>query len=42
MKKGKIVKTVSTELPDSKVIKLFQEQESYKYQFLAEKMKVRR
>ena len=31
MKKGKILKSVGIELPDGKVIKLFQEGESYKY-----------
>ena len=47
MEKGKIVKSVGTELPDSKVIKLLQEGESHKYlgilqadKFLEEKMKL--
>ena len=46
MEKGKIVKSVSIELPDGKVIKSLQEGESYKYlgtlkayEFLEEKMK---
>ena len=47
MEKGKIVKSVGTELPDGKVIKSLQEGESYKYlgilkadKFLEEKMKL--
>ena len=47
MEKGKIVKSVGIELLDGKVIKLFQEGESYKYlgileadKFLEEKMKL--
>ena len=47
MEKGKIVKSVSIELPDGKVIKSLQEGESYKYlgileadKFLEEKMKL--
>ena len=47
MEKGKIVKSVGIELPDSKVIKSLQEGESYKYlgileagKFLEEKMKL--
>ena len=47
MDKGKIVKSVGIELPDSKIIKLLQEGESYKYlgnleadKFLEEKMKL--
>ena len=47
MEKGKIVKSVGIELPDGKVIKSFQEGESYKYlgilevdNFLEEKMKL--
>ena len=47
MEKGKIVKSVSIELPDGKAIKLLQEGESYKYlgileanKFLEEKMKL--
>ena len=47
MKKGKIVKSVCTQLPIGKGIKLFQEGESYKYlgilevdKFLIEKMKL--
>ena len=47
MKKGKIVKSVGTELPDGKIIKSLQEGESYKYlgileadKFLEEKMKL--
>ena len=47
MEKGKIVKSVSIELPDGKVIKSLQEGESYKYlgileadEFLEEKMKL--
>ena len=47
MEKGKIVKSVGTELPDGKIIKLLQEGESYKYlgileadKFLEEKMKL--
>ena len=46
MEKGKIVKSVGTELPDGKVIKSLQEGESYKYlgilkadRFLREGMK---
>ena len=31
IEKGKIVKSVGTELPDGKVIKSLQEDESYKY-----------
>ena len=31
MEKGKIVKSVGIELPDSKVIKSLKERESYKY-----------
>ena len=31
MKKGRIVKSVGIELPDGKVVKSFQEGESYKY-----------
>ena len=47
MEKGKIVKSVGTELSDGKVIKSLQEGESYKYlgilkadKFLEEKMKL--
>ena len=47
MEKGKIVKSVGIELPDGKVIKSFQEGESYKYlgilgkdKFSREKMKL--
>ena len=47
MEKGKIVKSVSIELPGGKVIKSLQEGESYKYlgileadKFLEEKMKL--
>ena len=47
IEKGKIVKSVGIELPDSKVIKLLQEGESYKYlgileadKFLEEKIKL--
>ena len=47
MEKGKIVKSVGTELPDGKVNKSLQEGESYKYRgilevdkFLEEKMKL--
>ena len=47
MEKGKIVKSVGTELPDGKVIKSLQEGESYKYlgileadKFSEEKMKL--
>ena len=47
MEKGKIVKSVGTELPDGKVIKSLQEGESYKHleileadKFLEEKMKL--
>ena len=47
MEKEKIVKSVGTELPDGKVIKLLQEGKSYKYlgtleadKFLEEKMKL--
>ena len=47
MEKGKIVKSVSIEQPDGKVIKPLQEGESYKYlgileadKFLEEKMKL--
>ena len=47
MEKGKIVKSVSIELPDGKVIKTLEEGESYKYlgilepdKFLEEKMKL--
>ena len=47
MEKGKILKPVGTELPDSKVIKSLQEDESYKYlgileadKFLEENMKL--
>ena len=47
MEKGKIVKSVGIELPDGKVIKSLQEDESYKYlgifeahKFLKEKMKL--
>lgn len=47
-KKGKIVRTVSIELADCKVIKSLQEIESYEHigvweaeEFLAEKMKVK-
>ena len=47
MEKGKIVKSVGIELPDGKVIKSLQEDESYKYlgileanNFLEEKMKL--
>ena len=46
--KGKIVKSVGTELPHGKVIKLLQEEESGKYlgileaeRFLGEKMKLK-
>ena len=47
MEKGKTVKSVGIELPDGKVIKSLQEEESYKYlgilqadKFLEEKMKL--
>ena len=47
IEKGKIVKSVGTELPDGKVIKSLQEGESYKYlgileadKFLEEKIKL--
>ena len=47
MEKGKIVKSVGIELPDGKVIKSLQEDESYKYlgifeadKFLKKKMKL--
>ena len=47
MEKGKIMKSVVTELPDGKIIKSIQEVESYKYlgileadKFLEEKMKL--
>ena len=47
MENGKIMKSVGIELPESKVIKLLQEGESYKYlgilevdKFLEEKMKL--
>ena len=47
MEKGKIVKSVGTELPDGKIIKSLQEGESYKYlgvleadKFLEERMKL--
>ena len=47
MEKGKIVKSVGTELPDGKVIKLLKEGQSYKYlgileadKFLEKKMKL--
>ena len=36
MEKGKIVKSVGTELPDDKVIKSLQEGESYKYLGISE------
>ena len=39
MEKGKIVKSVGIELPDSKVIKLLQEGESYKYLGMLEDFK---
>ena len=46
MEKGKFVKSVGVELPDSNVIKLLQEDEGYKYlgvleadKFLEEKLK---
>ena len=48
IEKGKIVKSVSVELPDGKVIKSLQEGESYKYlgilegdRFLGEEMKLK-